>query len=72
MVKESSEEPLERSLKKTMATPTLGCETVRARKQAGSGYSLGRKEGRRKQGKCDLWSGRKGGGGRYFGGKPNF
>ena len=36
MVKESSEEeePLERSLKKTMATPVVGCETERARKQA--------------------------------------
>jgi hypothetical protein len=30
----SEEEPLERSLKKAMATPAVGCETVRARKQA--------------------------------------
>ena len=47
MVKESSEEaePLERSLKKTMATPVVGCEMARARKR-GSGYSLGRKEER--------------------------
>ena len=36
VVKESSpeEEPLERSLKKTMVTPAVGCETARARKQA--------------------------------------
>ena len=64
------------SLKKTMATPTVGCETARARSKRGSGYSLGTKEGRGKQGKCDLWSGRKGGGeggrGRYFGGRPKF
>ena len=35
VVKESSseEEPLERSLKKTMATPAVGCETTRARKR---------------------------------------
>ena len=35
MVKEYSpeEEPLEMSLKKTMATPAVGCETVRARKR---------------------------------------
>ena len=48
MVKESSpeEEPLERSLKKTMATPTLGCETARARKQARKRLYL-RKEGRK-------------------------
>ena len=34
MVKESSleEGPLERSLKKTMATSVVGCETARARK----------------------------------------
>ena len=59
MVKESSleEEPLERSLKKTMATPTVGCETARERKR----LQLW-KEGRRKQEKCDLWLGRKWGG----------
>ena len=36
VVKESSseEEPLERSLKKTMATPAVGCEKTRVRKQA--------------------------------------
>ena len=35
MVKESSpeEELLERSLKKTMATPAVGCETARVRKR---------------------------------------
>ena len=46
MVKESSpeEEPLERSLKKTMATSAVGCETVRARKQ----LQL-RKEGRKEE-----------------------
>ena len=35
VVKESTseEEPLERSLKKTMATPAVGCETARARKR---------------------------------------
>ena len=59
------------SLKKTMATPAVGCETARARKRL---YHS--KDRRRKQGKCDLWSGRKGGGegggGRYFGGRPKF
>ena len=29
---EEEEEPLERSLKMTMTTPAIGCETVRARK----------------------------------------
>ena len=35
VVKESSpeEEPMERSLRKTMATPAVGCETARARKR---------------------------------------
>ena len=35
VVKESSEEeePLERPLKKIMATPAVGCEPARARKQ---------------------------------------
>ena len=42
---EEEEEPLERSLKMAMATPVVGCEMARARKR-GSGYSLGRKEGR--------------------------
>ena len=48
MVKESSssEEPLERSLKKTMVTPMVECETARARKQARKRLYL-RKEGRK-------------------------
>ena len=46
-MKESSseEELLERSLKKTMATAAVGCETMRARKQTRSVYSLGSKKG---------------------------
>ena len=61
VVKELSEEeePMERSLKKTMATSPVGCETARPRKQGGSGYSFGRKEGG-KRGNMSCGRGEKG------------
>ena len=70
MAKESlsEEEPLERSLKKTMAPPAVGCETARARKRLEMG-----KEGRRGEiGEMCVVGGEKRGwgGGRYFGGMP--